>query len=746
MAIPGNMLSATTESVDPNTSGWVSKLNCTISKGTGGRNGDGLLKLTSVASGEMQARTVSSYTVTQWQEYQTFADASGATVPERIGIRWLNSANAEISISWSLTTATASATLHRISVADWAPAGAVKAQVVVSSTPAAAGVISNFENVYLGVPQRTTGNLLAANTENQERAAFWEWTNENNCTIARAVPMFQWPVDYYLAGGHMLAMTVTANGDAWTRSTDWPEATPGVEYMGYCYLNPPTSGSTVWVELRFHDAGGAQLAATRSILAAPGTGVYRQVVSAVAPAGTATTTLAAGITGGTAGQVLRIDGAVITVAPVLRAGSVVPYADASFEQGIAGWTVVSGVATLARSSPWGAYAVERHYALTITSATATTSVIRSAKFPVGAAAAGKTFRSELSANQTAGGWTLTRAIRWYDAANTDLGTTASSAAAVPTPNWWILSNDFVAPAGATQGAFEWTLTATAASSVLRVDRPALFESLPLTQVVAHNDTANITVTYRELDLGELLTVWRVAPDGTRTLVRGTSGLISGQVITSDLMVIEDYEAPLGVVVSYYMESVVVGSQTPEFRATNTVTIASGDSNYCWLKDPGRPQRNMRVQAVVAPDWRRPVQQAEHQVRGRRNAVVLSDVRGGLAGDLTVRTQDDNERVLLHSLLDSGSVLLVQFVPGLGLEDRYAAVGETVEARITAYGLEPRRLWTLPLRQSDMPSTVGVAGSAGRTWQDISAENTTWNDLLAKYATWEGVFLDKRIGG
>ena len=83
---------------------------------------------------------------------------------------------------------------------------------------------------------------------------------------------------------------------------------------------------------------------------------------------------------------MRIDGAVIATAPVIREGSIVPYADASFERDVAGWTVVSGVATLARSTPWGAYAIDGAYALTVSSATATASTIRSARFPAALAA------------------------------------------------------------------------------------------------------------------------------------------------------------------------------------------------------------------------------------------------------------------------------------------------------------------------------------------------------------------------
>lgn len=196
----------------------------------------------------MQARTVASYPVEAGVEYEAFSDASGVTVPDRIGIQWLTAVNAEISISWSLTTLTASASWHRIAVADLAPAGAVAARVIVSAmTPAGSGVISHFENVYFGLPLRTTGNLLAFNTESMERDLSG-WAVEANCSIARQVPMVQFAVGFYLGGGHMLAATVTANGDAAVRVAEKPAATAGVEYVAYAYLTPPTSGSTVWVE------------------------------------------------------------------------------------------------------------------------------------------------------------------------------------------------------------------------------------------------------------------------------------------------------------------------------------------------------------------------------------------------------------------------------------------------------------------------------------------------------------------
>ncbi|MEU6534228.1 hypothetical protein ABZ869_34150, partial [Streptomyces sp. NPDC046928] len=178
--------------------------------------------------------------------------------------------------------------------------------------------------------------------------------------------------------------------------------------------------------------------------------------------------------------------------------------------------------------------------------------------------------------------------------------------------------------------------------------------------------------------------------------------------------------------------------------SGTVTLDPGDPQYAWLKDPGNPQRNARVMVARGPDWQRPIQQVEHRVRGRRNSIVLSDTRGGLEGDLVIYTATDDEREALHWLLDSGNVLLWQAAPGHGVSDMYVAVGQITEARGGGVATDPWRTWTLPLRQVDMPTTIGVAGSASRTWQDILTEHATWADVLASYATWEDVLFNRRL--
>jgi len=256
------------------------------------------------------------------------------------------------------------------------------------------------------------------------------------------------------------------------------------------------------------------------------------------------------------------------------------------------------------------------------------------------------------------------------------------------------------------------------------------------------DAGYVTLTLRELPLDEALTVYRVGVDGSRTLVRGPGGLIDRQPVTSDLMVIEDHEAPIGVPVSYRIVLEDSGGGQSS-RSSGQVTLTLEDVNEAWLKDPGNPQRNLRVLVGKAPDWQRPIEQAEHVVRGRRNKVILSGRRQGLEGDLAIATRSDAERQVLHLLLDSGSTLLWQAAPGMGVDDMYVSAGQITETRIGRLAQDQWRAWTLPLVQQDMPLTTGVNGAAGRTWQDVITEFATCEDLLAVYATCEDLLLDRR---
>ncbi|WP_030991779.1 hypothetical protein [Streptomyces sp. NRRL S-1813] len=745
MAIPGNYLSAATEAIDPGISGWAAKLNATISLGSGGRNGAGVLAVQSVAAGEAQARTASSYPVEVGQTYAAFADASGATVAERIGIQWLSDAGAEVSVSWGLTTSAASATWHRISVGAPAPVGATRARVLVSMmTPAAGAVIGYFENFYLGLPPRQALNLLSFNAE-QAEIDLSAWAAETNGTLSRTAPAVSWPVTWYYAGGEVLTLAVTASGDASALCAERPSVQAGQEYLAYAYLNPPTSSANCWVELRFYNAAGTQVQANRGALAAPGTGWYRQSTSGVAPAGAVSASIAFGITGATAGQVVRSEGAVVKIRTSNLTSAepnfnVVLAADANAETGVGQWTVPSGPATIARSSPWGAAGVSPYsYALVVTSATAAASVLRSGRYPVTAL---KNWRVIIAARRSAGGWMYSPSVRWFNASGTLISTTTEITFSIPNDGqYWAFLSDQAAPAGAVTAQLDLSFTATATSSVLQLVGVVLVQILPAAEATADDATASVQVVYRELAAGTL-TLYRVLLSGERTLVRGPDGLVDGVTLVSDTYSLQDYEAPLGVEFYYQAEvrslttgAVVARQQSPH------VTLAAGDRTMVWLKDPLEPMRNVQLQAQhPLPTFQRPIEQAVQRVIGRRNAVTYSGERGGVEGDLVLFTRTAEERRRLDWLLDPGHVLFIQASPQSGWRDLYAAVGEAGDAPDGADD-DTWREWTLPLTEVDRP-TSGQAGSATRTWNDIRVENATWGDVLARYDTWLDVLLNR----
>ena len=546
-------------------------------------------------------------------------------------------------------------------------------------------------------------------------------------------------MDWYWAGGEQITLTAAADGDASIVTVGRPTVRAGVEYVGYVYLNPPAAGAGCWVEVRWYDAGGAQIAAERATLAAPGTGLYRQQVSGVAPAGAVTCAVAVGISDATAGQVVRFEGVIVTPRPADRLpGSVLPLADSGFEQGVGSWTVSSGAATIARSG-WVTTAGEGNYTLEVSSA-AGTSVLTSGRYPV--TGASLPWEVATGVRVDAGGWQVGPAVAWYDAGGAQIAVTSDGSTAMPADGqWWTVSADVVAPAGAVSAEVQVTVTATDASSVVSLDAVTLVQELPQAEADPDDVLGRVVVVLRDLTVGDLLTLWRIV-GARQTLVRGAAGLITGLPLTATQYSVEDYEAPIGQPVSYRMETHSAAGGLTGFATFGPVTLSVPGSSMCWVKDPVEPYRNVLLRASVPPDWSRPAQATEYRIRGRRNSVMLYDVRGGLTGTLQVWTLTDAERQALHFATDTGNPLLIQFSPGLGIEDAYVSVGDTTEARVIGYAGEPRRLWSLPLTQVDQP-IGGVVGTAGWTVRDVATTYATALDVTHAYATVLDLALDTR---
>jgi len=100
----------------------------------------------------------------------------------------------------------------------------------------------------------------------------------------------------------------------------------------------------------------------------------------------------------------------------------------------------------------------------------------------------------------------------------------------------------------------------------------------------------------------------------------------------------------------------------------------------------------------------------------------------------VYTRDPDEEAALDWLLDTGSVLLLQ---GLNLGSVYVSVGDSDDAPVDEDGSDVWRVWTLPIIEVARP-LGGMAGTAGRTWQDVFDDYDTWQEVFDAYETWLGV--------
>lgn len=217
-------------------------------------------------------------------------------------------------------------------------------------------------------------------------------------------------------------------------------------------------------------------------------------------------------------------------------------------------------------------------------------------------------------------------------------------------------------------------------------------------------------------------VGRVDNTGFTQLIRAGYDvpLVSGGTI------IYDYEAPLDVAVYYVTGTaydangnLVVAAQTPQ------VTVHS--HGFTWLKDPGIPTRNMRLDEVEdIPEMTRAARGGLFHIIDRTHPIAVTSKREGRTGELHFATATAVQRQALITMLARGQILLLQTPGEAGFGSAYIYVGDVVESRFGVMS-EQTRKWTLPITMVDRP--VGLATSPpGAVWQTVKDRFNTWQDV------------------
>jgi len=209
---------------------------------------------------------------------------------------------------------------------------------------------------------------------------------------------------------------------------------------------------------------------------------------------------------------------------------------------------------------------------------------------------------------------------------------------------------------------------------------------------------------------------------------------------------------------------VIGSVNP-FTVTNAAGSAtSGGSRLsslgsCWLKDPLRPARNVRVDFSFDPQpgctptegvfWQsldvdsRAANAAAFNINNQDVPVIVAKPRSAPTNTLTLVSRTFADRDRLNALLQPGSPVLFQVPDEYGVPDRFLSVGTTSEQRVMPDHRFPIRVLSLPHAVCAGPGGF-MQGTVGARWQDTCNVYATWGAVNAAGLTWTQV-LDGAAG-
>ncbi|WP_030997509.1 hypothetical protein [Streptomyces sp. NRRL F-5630] len=718
----GNLLSTNVASIETDTTGWTALTNTSaiLARFTGGTSGGYCLRWTATASGDSQVGTAARVPVTAGAEYWACASVFPpiASASARIEVRWYSSAGTLVSTSTGPTTTGPSpGTWFQVGVIATAPTGATTAMVVVRSTATAASQPWYLDRVHLGLTAdaRTKYSLLPWLSESAETGTSG-WTADANCALgvaSAAVSAYQ-----------SLAVTALASGDLSAGTTPAVPVSPGTEYLAALWVQTATT-ATLRPTIQWRDSTGAVIAAT-SVDWAPSTTWARVVAIGVAPAGAATARVLLTTTATAAGQSWAVDGVVLQrTQDLAQVGNLLPYGDASFETSVTGWYVTG--ATRSRSS---VQKLDGTSALRL-DRDGSSEIVVSLSTPV-PVTAGRSYEVSAPLWRSDGSGQSVVRLDWLDASSAVIRTRSYSWSGL-TERWQVGPSSDRAPTGAV--ALRPTITfPPGAGSTTYLDRIYIGEG-GLSVVAEESAARTVSLRVSGLTVGSSGWRWRLERllEGQAPApVRGYTGDLIAQTIDSDVVVVPDHEAPLGVPTQWQV-TVYNPSGPGEYGYISDALTLPADPDVVWIKDPTLPARSTSAVVQTLPDWQRAARQGVYEVRGRATPVVISDVRSSATGTLTLTTETAAERDALWWVLDAGSTILLQFPPGWREPDAYVAVGDVTESHIVDLAEYTDRAWSLSLTVVDRP-VGGLVGSVDRTWASASTGGT-WSETTYPFTTW-----------
>jgi hypothetical protein len=223
-----------------------------------------------------------------------------------------------------------------------------------------------------------------------------------------------------------------------------------------------------------------------------------------------------------------------------------------------------------------------------------------------------------------------------------------------------------------------------------------------------------------------VTIYRVATDGTKTVVRTSDG--GPLSVSGGSAFLYDPEPPYGKQVYYVTDS---GARS------ETVVV---DVDDIWLTHPAVPSRSCKVRVAEISDRQAAANQSTRYPLGRKYPIVASDgKRKAATYTLTLKTETADELAALERLLDDLSPLLLNIPAGMGwigTGTEYVACGDLALANPTEYAGDGYREWSLPCSVVDRPAG---GSQAFVTYDYLYALYPTYNDWKATGKTYNQLF-------
>lgn len=232
-----------------------------------------------------------------------------------------------------------------------------------------------------------------------------------------------------------------------------------------------------------------------------------------------------------------------------------------------------------------------------------------------------------------------------------------------------------------------------------------------------------------------LAVYRVGPSGTRAYVRN---YVQAVVTPGQITIVRDYEAPIGVPLTYTAET--WDDATPGTVSTQTVafTVPDDGCSDTWLTDLVRAQNTFRVVLEELAELEYEYPTGVHQILNRRTPIVTSDIANTPSWELSFLTRSDDQRARARAILGNGVPVLLRTPPANGIGNVYFSVTGWKEQRLVRLATDPNRRFVADCVQVDRPDPGLFRPLIPVDYSAIAATFATYADLKAGRSSYDAM--------